>query len=148
MTLYIDGDAFPNLLKPVVFRAIQRLKLHTVFISNKKVSIGSSSLIRYILVNTGAEETDQHIAGLVESGDLVITADIPLADHVISKGAFAINHRGELYTEENIKHYLAVRDLMKGVREAGEFIRGPRPFNKKDAHSFANQLDRFFARLN
>ncbi|ABB43730.1 Protein of unknown function DUF188 [Sulfurimonas denitrificans DSM 1251] len=146
MRLFIDGDAFPNTLKPILFRSIQRLNLEVFVVSNKPVTIGKSKLIRYLIVEQGADEADNHIVELVEEGDLVITADIPLADRVISKAAHAIDHRGELYSVDNIKHYLAMRNLMEKIRESGEMTKGPKPFNQKDAHQFANQLNKFLAK--
>ena len=143
MTLFIDGDAFPNLLKPIILRSIQRLKLTTKVISNKKITIGNSPLIEYIIVSQGADEADNHIVELCKEDDLVITADIPLADRVISKNAHAIDHRGELYTVSNIKQYLAMRNLMESIRESGEMTGGPKAFGQKDAHAFANQLNSF-----
>ena len=142
-SLYIDGDAFPNLLKPIVLRAIERLKLPTYVIANKKIDIGHSQYINYIIVEQGADEADHKIVEMLEANDLVITADIPLADRVISKGAHAIDHRGELYSVDNIKQYLAMRNLMESIRESGEMTRGPKPFGQKDAHLFANQLNSF-----
>jgi uncharacterized protein YaiI (UPF0178 family) len=147
MRLYIDGDAFPNLLKPIVARAIERLQLSTVVVSNKRISIGSSPLITYIVVEQGADEADHYIVERVEAGDLVITADIPLADRVIDKEAHAIDHRGELYSVENIKQYLAMRNLMEEIRESGEMLGGPKPFGQKDAHRFANQLHGFLSKF-
>lgn len=146
LKLYVDADAFPNLLKPILFRSIERLNLQTYVVANKKVTIGTSHLIAYIIVEAGADEADHKIVEMVEEGDLVITADIPLADRVISKKAHAIDHRGELYTVDNIKQYLAMRDLMEKIRESGEVTRGPKPFGTKDAHEFANQLNSFLAK--
>ena len=146
MTLYIDGDAFPNLLKPIVLRTIERLNLPTKVIANKKITIGASRHIEYIIVEQGADEADHHIVEMCEAGDLVITADIPLADRIISKEAHAIDHRGELYTVENIKQYLAMRNLMESIRESGEITGGPKPFSQKDAHNFANQLHSFLTK--
>ncbi|MFT5661921.1 MAG: hypothetical protein ACI9TV_002569 [Sulfurimonas sp.] len=146
LKIYVDADAFPNLLKPILFRSIERLKLQTLVVSNKKVNIGKSSLISYIIVEAGADEADHKIVEMVEEGDLVITADIPLADRIISKDAHAIDHRGELYSVDNIKQYLAMRDLMEKIRESGEVTRGPKPFGQKDAEKFANQLNSFLAR--
>ncbi len=146
MTLYVDGDAFPNLLKPILFRSIERLSLPTFVISNKRISIGKSELITYVIVEQGADEADHRIVEMTEEGDLVITADIPLADRIISKKAHAIDHRGELYSTENIKQYLAMRNLMEEIRESGEMTKGPKPFNPKDAHAFANQLHRFLTK--
>lgn len=143
MTLYIDGDAFPNQLKPILLRAIERLSVPTFVISNKRICIGDSKHISYVIVNAGPDEADHRIVEMAEEGDLVITADIPLADRVITKKAHAINHRGELYCLDNIKNYLAMRNLMEELRDNGEVTRGPAPFNKKNAHQFANQLNKF-----
>ena len=146
MTLFIDGDALPNILKPIILRSIERLGLPTKVIANKKINIGSSKHIEYIIVDQGADEADHHIVELCEEGDLVITADIPLADRIISKQAHAIDHRGELYSMDNIKQYLAMRNLMESIRESGEMTSGPKPFSQKDAHQFANQLHAFLTR--
>jgi len=143
MILYIDGDAFPNLLKPVILRAIEREKLKTQVISNKKINIGKSSFINYEIVQLGADEADNRIVNLLKEGDLVITADIPLANRVIEKKAHAIDHRGELYTEDNIKEYLAIRNLMEAIRDSGELTKGPAAFSAKDSQKFANQLNSF-----
>lgn len=146
MRIFVDGDAFPNLLKPIIFRSIERLCIETFVVSNKHITIGKSKLISYIVVEQGADEADNHIVELVKEGDLVITADIPLADRVITKDAHAIDHRGELYSIDNIKQYLAMRNLMEKIREGGEMTRGPKPFDQKDAHQFANQLHKFLTK--
>ena len=148
MTLFIDGDAFPNLLKPIVLRSIERLALPTKVIANKKINIGASKHIEYIIVELGADEADHHIVERCHAGDLVITADIPLADRIISKNAHAIDHRGELYSTQNIKQYLAMRNLMESIRESGEMTGGPKAFGGKDAHAFANQFNAFLAKNN
>jgi len=146
MTLFIDGDAFPNLLKPIILKSIERLALPTKVIANKKISIGKSKHVEYIIVSQGADEADHHIVELCSEGDLVITADIPLADRIISKNAHAIDHRGELYSVDNIKQYLAMRNLMESIRESGEMTGGPKAFGQKDAHAFANQLNAFLTK--
>ncbi|MBU1099583.1 MAG: YaiI/YqxD family protein [Bacteroidetes bacterium] len=148
MKLYIDGDAFPNLLKPIIFRAIERVALPTFVVSNKRINIGPSEHIEYIIVNSGADEADNRIVEMVEKGDLVITSDIPLADRVITKKAFAMDHRGKFFDEENIKQSLAIRDFMQEIRDSGEMTKGPSPINQKDAHAFASQLNSFFRRQN
>jgi len=145
-TLYIDGDAFPNLLKPIVLKQIERLSIKSVVVSNKKINVGKSSYISYVIVDAGADEADNKIVEMLQAGDLVITADIPLADRVITKNAHAIDHRGELYSVDNIKQYLAMRNLMESIRESGEMTKGPKPFSKKDAESFANQLNAFLSK--
>ncbi|MBU1043141.1 MAG: YaiI/YqxD family protein [Candidatus Omnitrophica bacterium] len=143
MTLYLDGDAFPNGLKAILFRAIERFALPTVVVSNKRISIGNSELITYIIVEAGPDEADQRIIVMVKPGDLVITADIPLADGVISKKAYALDQRGKFFDEDNVKHYLSMRNLMQELRDSGMETKGPAAFSKKDAHEFANQLNAF-----
>ncbi len=148
MKLFIDGDAFPNLLKPIVLRAIEKQKIDTIVIANKKINIGTSNHIKYIIVNQGADEADDKIVELVETNDLVITADIPLADRTIAKNAHAIDHRGAMYTQDNIKQYLAIRNLMQEIRDSGEMTKGPAPFSQKDAQQFANSLNNFLQKYN
>ena len=143
LEIYIDGDAFPNLLKPIILRQIEKYNIKTYVVSNKKIYIGKSKNIEYMIVDAGADEADNKIVEMLQEGDLVITADIPLADRVISKNAHAIDHRGELYTKDNIKQYLAMRNLMESIREMGEVTKGPKPFSSKDAELFANQLNMF-----
>lgn len=147
MRLFIDGDAFPNLLKPIVLKAIDKKSIETYVISNKKISIGKSKFVTYLIVELGADEADNKIIELINSDDLVITADIPLANRVIEKNAHAIDHRGELYTIDNIKEYLAYRNLMQELRDSGEITKGPKPFDQKDSQKFANQLNAFLQRV-
>ncbi|MBU0473150.1 MAG: YaiI/YqxD family protein [Bacteroidetes bacterium] len=146
MKLYIDGDAFPNLLKPIIYRAIEKLELQTFVVSNKRINIGLSNYINYVIVSDGADEADNRIVEMVEVGDLVITSDIPLADRVITKSAFALDHRGKFFDADNIKQSLAIRDFMQSIRDSGESTKGPKPINKKDAHEFANKLNQFLRR--
>jgi len=147
MTLFIDGDALPNLLKPILLRGIERRQIPTKVIANKRIHIGNSPHIETIIVDQGADRADDLIVELLQPEDLVITADIPLADRVISAGAHAIDHRGERYTPDNIKERLAIRDLMESIRESGEITKGPKPFTAKDAHAFANSLNAFLQAL-
>ena len=146
LKIFVDGDAFPNALKPILFKQIKRLHVETIVVANKKIDIGKSDLITYMIVDAGADEADHKIVEMCEVGDLVITADIPLADRVISKNAHAIDHRGELYSVDNIKQYLAMRNLMEKIRESGEMTKGPKPFGTKDAELFANQLNAFLSK--
>ncbi|MFH1062761.1 MAG: YaiI/YqxD family protein [Candidatus Omnitrophota bacterium] len=143
MNLYIDGDAFPNSLKQILFRAIERFALPTFVISNKRINIGNSKHINYIIVDAGPDEADQRIVEMAEEGDLIITADIPLADKVITKKAYALDHRGKFFSEDNIKYYLSMRNLMQEIRDNGMMTKGPAAFSQKDAHEFANQLNQF-----
>ena len=148
MKLFIDGDAFPNLLKPIVLRAIEKQKIDTIVIANKKINIGTSNYIKYIIVDTKQDEADDKIVEMLEASDLVITADIPLADRTIEKNAHAIDHRGAIYTKDNIKEYLAIRNLMQEIRDSGEITKGPAPFSQKDAQQFANSFNAFLQKYN
>ncbi len=148
MKLFIDGDAFPNLLKQIVLRAIEKQKINTIVIANKKINIGASNYIKYIIVDTKQDEADDKIVEMLEASDLVITADIPLADRTIEKNAHAIDHRGAIYTKDNIKEYLANRNLMQEIRDSGEITKGPAPFSQKDAQQFANSFNAFLQKYN
>jgi len=146
MQILVDADALPNAIKELLCRTAERLSIRLTMVANQNVTVDKSEFIRFILVPEGADAADNRIVELVQPGDLVVTADIPLADRVIARDAHAINPRGELYTEENIKDRLAVRDLMDGLRGSGEVSGGPPPFTWKDRQAFANQLDRFLTR--
>jgi hypothetical protein len=146
MRIFIDADAFPNVIKDILMRASARLNVPLVFVANKQVRIEGTTNVSVILVSAGRDVADDRIAELVRPGDLVITADIPLADRVVTNGAFALNPRGKLYTEENIKANLAMRGLMNELRESGMIKGGPAIFSKKDRQAFANQLDSFLIR--
>ena len=148
MKLFIDGDAFPNLLKQIVLRAIEKQKINTIVIENKKINICASNYIKYIIVDTKQDEADDKIVEMLEASDLVITADIPLADRTIEKNAHAIDHRGAIYTKDNIKEYLAIRNLMQEIRDSGEITKGPAPFSQKDAQQFANSFNAFLQKYN
>lgn len=146
MNIYVDADAFPRVIQEILFRAIERVCVPLILVSNKHVKYPKSELISIIVVGEGPDIADDKIVEMVQPGDLVITADIPLASRVIEKGAFAINPRGELYTKTNINHKLAMRDLMDELRKNGEITGGPASFNQKNIQEFANQLDRFLTR--
>lgn len=143
MRIYIDADAFPNVIKDVVIRASVRLNVPLCFVANKPVKVAGPATVSFIQVPEGRDVADERIAELVEPGDLVITADIPLADRVVSKGAFALDPRGKLYTQENVKNSLALRGLFKELRDEGMMSSGPAAFSKQDRQAFANRLDRF-----
>ena len=146
MQIYVDADGFPNTAKDIVIRAAIRLHVPLVFVANKKVRYEPSVIISSVIVPEGPDLADDRIVHLAQPGDLVITADIPLADRVVAKGAFALNPRGKLYTEGNIKDRLAMRDLMNELRDGGMMTGGPPAFRKKDCQAFADQLDRFLIR--
>ena len=142
-----DADASPVPVKEILFRAAMRRKIPLILIANQPMRVPESPYITTEVVPGGFDEADHAIAAAVQPGDLVITADIPLADRVVCAGGFAINPRGELYTEENIKEKLAVRDLMHTLRSGGLTTGGPPAFSAKDKQAFANQLDRFLTAL-
>lgn len=146
MQIFIDADAFPNVIRDILIKASIRLNIPLIFVANKPLRLEKPANISLIMVPEGADVADDCIIGLVQAGDLVITADIPLANRVIAKKAFAINPRGKLYTEHNIKDRLAMRDLLNGLRDYGMMTGGPAEFNKKDRQAFANQLDSFLIR--
>ncbi len=143
MKIFVDADACPNGVKTILYRAAKRLSLEVTLVANRYLQVPPSKFIKTIRVEAGMDVADEKIVALVESGDLVITADIPLASNTIKKGGFAINPRGELYTEENVGSHLSIRNAMTELRESGVDTGGPKAFSPKDAQAFANQLDRF-----
>ena len=147
MRLWVDADACPNAIKEILYRAAQRTSVELTLVANQPLRTPPSPYIRSIQVPLGFDVADNRIAELVEQGDLVITADIPLAATVIDKGGLALNPRGELYTEENIKERLAMRNLMDELRGMGEVTGGPAALGKKDRQAFANALDKLLARI-
>ncbi|MHB9097768.1 MAG: YaiI/YqxD family protein [Syntrophales bacterium] len=146
MRIFVDADGFPTAAKELAIRAALRLQVPLVFVANKKVRYGSSAVISSIVVPEGPDIADDRIVEMAEPGDLVITADIPLADRVVAKGAFALNPRGKLYTEGNIKDRLAMRDLLSELRDGGMMTGGPSIFSKRDCQAFVNQLDSFLTK--
>jgi len=141
--ILVDADACPNVIKDILYRASKRLSIHLVLFANHALVIPKSSHIRFVQVSKGFDVADSEIEKIVEKGDLVVTADIPLADSVIDKNATAINPRGMLYTKDNIKEKLRMRNLMDELRGAGQMTGGPATLNKTDQQKFANTLDRF-----
>ncbi|MGH8503802.1 MAG: YaiI/YqxD family protein [Gammaproteobacteria bacterium] len=146
MQIWIDADACPRPIKDILFRAAERRELMLILVANQPLQTPASRYIKTIRVTAGFDVADNHIAQAVEAGDLVITADIPLAAAVIEKGAHALNPRGELYTEGNIKARLSMRNFMDELRGSGVNTGGPPPLSQSDRQAFANQLDRFLAR--
>lgn len=146
MKIYVDADACPKVVKQVLFKAVERLHVYMYLVADQFMHLPQSEFIKFIKVPSEIDSADEKIVELTQPGDLIITADIPLADKVVSKGGFAINPRGELYTENNIKERLAVRDIMAEIRSTGVETGGPAPFNLKDKEKFANQLDKFLTK--
>ena len=146
MHIFVDADAFPAAIQKILFRAVERLKVPLIFVANGKVRIPSSEYISSVVVPAGPDIADDRIVELLQAGDLVITADIPLAYRVVEKGGYALDPRGKLHTGKNIKERLAMRDLMNELRGAGLITGGPPSFNAKDIQVFANQLDKFLTK--
>lgn len=146
MRIYVDADGFPRAAKDILVRSALRLGVPVVFVANKPIRHGTSKLFSNLLVPEGPDIADDRIVELATPGDLVVTADIPLADRVVAKGAFAITPRGKLYTDENIKDRLAMRDLLNELRDGGLMTGGPPAFGRKDCQAFADQLDRLLIR--
>jgi uncharacterized protein YaiI (UPF0178 family) len=147
MKILIDADALPKAIKPIIYRAVNKNKIKTVVVSNKKISFEKSLFIEYIIVSEGIDKADDEIVNLSEKNDLVITADIPLADRIVKKGALALGHRGEIYDENSIQNFLSIRNLMAEIRQSGEITKGPKPFCKKDIQNFANSFSRLLYKL-
>lgn len=146
MQIWIDGDACPNVIKAILFKAAEREKIPLILVANQFIQTPPSPYIKSVQVPAGFDVADDHIVQQMQTGDLVITADIPLAAEVIEKQGHALNPRGEFYSKENIRQRLAMRDLMEELRGAGQVTGGPATMSQADRREFANKLDRFLAR--
>ena len=146
MQIWVDADACPAVIKEILFRAAERWQISTTLVANQLLRTPPSRFIRAIQVPAGFDVADAHIVEQVAPGDLVITADIPLASFVIERGAHALNPRGEMYTVENIRERLGMRNFMEELRGSGVNTGGPPSFSQADRQAFANQLDRFLAK--
>ena len=146
MQIWVDADACPGEIKELLFRAAQRRQVQVTLVANQSLWTPASPYIATVLVGDGANVADRKIVELVSPGDLVVTADIPLAGDVVAKGAHALNPRGELYTDSNVGDRLAMRNLLDEMRGAGHSLRGPSGFTAKDRQAFANELDRWLAK--
>ena len=145
--IWIDADACPRMVKEVLFKASYRLKIPINMVANSYMATPPGPLFTFIQVEKGDDVADFYIVENLSVDDLVITADIPLAANVVEKGATAIDPRGELYTEENVRERLSVRDFMKGLRDNGVDTRGPAPFGPKDKERFANSVNRILTKM-
>jgi hypothetical protein len=141
--IWVDADACPGEIKQLLYRAAERRKIKVTLVANQRMRTPRSEFIDSVLVTAGMDVADRRIVELVEPGDLVVTADIPLAAEVVAKGAQALDPRGELYTDANVGERLAVRDLLDELRAGGQITGGPANFSAKDRQAFANQLDRW-----
>jgi len=143
MHIWVDAEACPGVIKEILFRAAQRVRVPLTLVANKQLRTPPSPLIGTMVVPNGFDAADERIVDQVEEGDLVITADIPLAAKVIGKGAEALDPRGTFYSEENIQERLTMRNFMDELRSTGVETGGPPAFSKGDRRAIANQLDRF-----
>ncbi|MFN2309836.1 MAG: YaiI/YqxD family protein [Gammaproteobacteria bacterium] len=146
MHIWVDADACPAVIKEILFRAAVRAQVPVTLVANQPLRTPPSPFIKTLQVAAGFDVADRHIVDQVAPGDLVITADIPLAAGAIDKGASALNPRGTLYTQENIRESLSLRDFMAGLRDSGVKTGGPPSLNHADRQAFANQLDRLLAK--
>lgn len=143
MQIWVDADACPNVIKEILFRAARRVEIKTVLVANQELQVPASPYIDAVQVRSGLDVADTYIVQQVRVGDLVITADIPLAAQAIEQGAYALNPRGEFYDQGNIRERLSLRNFLDELRSGGVETGGPPPFNQRDREAFANQLDRF-----
>jgi uncharacterized protein YaiI (UPF0178 family) len=143
MHIWVDADACPKAIKEILYRAVNRLQIPMTMVANKALYIPKSPLIQMLTVATGADVADGEIVARVEAGDLVITADVPLAADIIQKNGHALNPRGTFYSDANVKQSLTIRNFMDELRGSGVMTGGPGAFSNSDRMAFANQLDRF-----
>jgi len=146
MQIWVDADACPGVIKEILYRVADRTGIAVLLVANQWLKVPPSPHIRAVQVPKGFDVADNHIVASLTSGDLVITADIPLAAAVIDKDAYALNPRGEFYSRENIRQLLDMRNFMDTLRSSGVETGGPPAFSIGDRQNFANQLDRFLCK--
>lgn len=145
MSIWVDADACPKAIKEILYRAAERVKCQLILVANQSLAIPKSPYIKSIRVASGFDVADNYIVQQVTAGDLVITADIPLAAEVLSKGAEALNPRGEVYDPNTIRQKLTMRDFMDELRGSGVMTGGPPPLSQTERREFANALDRYLS---
>ena len=148
MHIYVDADACPTVIRDILFRVAQRQKIKVYFVANRLMNHPPSAYIESIRVADGFDVADDEIVRRCQAGDLIISADIPLAAEAIEKGALVLSPRGELFTSENIRQRLNMRDFMDTMRSSGIHHGGPAPLSQRDRKDFADHLDRILARRN
>lgn len=146
MQIWVDADACPRGAKDVLFRCAERAEVSVTLVANQYLNTPPSKFIKAVQVPAGFDVADNEIVARLTAGDLVITADIPLADEVISKGGAALNPRGTLYSKENIKDHLQRRDMMDELRGSGMISGGPDTYGNKEVQRFSNALDRYITK--
>jgi uncharacterized protein len=147
MRIWVDADACPNAIKEILYRASNRVQVPLILVANHALRPPASAYISAVQVRQGFDGADRYIVERLEPGDLVITADIPLAADVIANQAHALNPRGEFYDTNNIRERLALRNFMDELRSGGIDTGGPPALHQRDRQAFANQLDRFLTQL-
>jgi uncharacterized protein YaiI (UPF0178 family) len=145
--IWVDADACPNVIKEILYRVAERTETLTTLVANQYLKTPPSAYIKTIQVAAGFDVADNYIAQQANAGDIVITADIPLAADIVNKGAHGINPRGMLYNEQNIKQTLTMRNFMEEMRNTGQVSGGPPPLDNKDKQAFANTLDRLLTKI-
>jgi len=146
MKIWVDADACPVVIKEILFRAAERTGVQVTFVANRPLRIPPLRCVAFIRVAAGLNVADNEIVKQLGAGDLVITSDIPLAAEVIDQGGHALNPRGELYSVNNIRERLSMRDFMDSLRAGGVDTGGPPALRRGDRQAFANQLDRMLTR--
>ena len=146
MQIWVDADACPKAIKEILFRAAERVQIRLTLVANQLLHTPRSPYLKSIRVPRGFDQADHRIVQLMEPGDLVVTADVPLAADVVQNGGHALDPRGKLFTEDNIQECLAMRDLADQLRDTGLDTGGPAPLGKSDRQAFANRLDQLLSR--
>ena len=146
MNIWVDADACPGVIKEILFRAAERTATQLTLVANHALRTPPSKYITFLQVITGFDVADNEIITRLKPGDLVVTADIPLASEVIENGGHALSPRGELFTADNIKPRLNMRDFLDTMRSSGMNTGGPPPLNQTDRQAFANHLDRLLTK--
>lgn len=146
MKIWVDADACPRVIKEILYRVAQRRRVDVILVANQPLAVPRQPHVRSVTVPQGFDVADKAITEWAQPGDLVVTADIPLAAAVVDKGVQAINPRGELYTRDNVRQHLSMRNFMDSLRGAGVQTGGPDAFGQRDRQAFANQLDTLLAR--
>jgi len=145
LKIWVDADACPKVIKEILYKAADRVSCELILVANQPLSTPRSAFIRAVRVEPGFDVADNYIVQHVQEGELVVTADIPLAAELLEKGAEALNPRGEFYNRETIRQKLTMRDFMDELRGSGVMSGGPPPLSQADRREFANALDRFLA---
>ncbi len=145
--IWVDADACPIVIKEVLYRAAKRTQVLTIFVANRVLALPTSPFLQRVQVPIKFDAADAYITENSQEQELVITADILLADLVVKQGGIVLNPNGLLYTRDNIKHHLALRNLNTELRSAGILKGGASGFSKKEVQTFANELDKHLTRL-